>query len=318
MKRKLTIAGYVLVGLWVAFLSIRVLYKPKPQPQKHVVGLIGRTMNLIAGTNMTVTQVDNTTTGRLDVTISNTSSANVSSVNGAGTVSCSPTTGAVVCTGSGGSFTCSNLNPCAGGQLPAGGIGPGPGGTVLFTNLAGTTSQFLGLGGDIALSSISGSTALIAIDALQGASLSTAGTTNGDVLTFITGTGWTHSKPQKLYANVSGSTFPIGTSLSSCTTIGGVVVGSGQQAYVTAHAWVASTDGATPHSLLLNITNVTNSGSGQVGQVDLGPLGDATVSGENIDNSVGTFTYATQLARTGTLATGTVTAHWCSINVEVQ
>lgn len=73
------------------------------------LGLIQRQINLIAGANIGVSRVDNATTGQQDATISFTGAAGgVSSVNGTSGVSCSPTTGAVVCSATGSSVSSVN------------------------------------------------------------------------------------------------------------------------------------------------------------------------------------------------------------------
>ena len=63
--------------------------------------VVQRAVKLIGGTGVTVSASDNATTGQQEWTVNSTVTGGVSSVTGAGTVSCSPTTGAVVCTGSG-------------------------------------------------------------------------------------------------------------------------------------------------------------------------------------------------------------------------
>lgn len=63
-------------------------------------GHLHRETNFIDGTGISTTIVDNAATGSCDVTITNTApgGGGASSVTGAGATSCSPTTGAVVCT----------------------------------------------------------------------------------------------------------------------------------------------------------------------------------------------------------------------------
>jgi hypothetical protein len=342
--------------------TVRPMPAPQPShPLRSSAGHLKRQVNFIDGTGITTAVVDNDTTGQADVTVASTVTGGVSSVTGSSGVSCSPTTGAVACTNTGatsvtgaGSTSCS---PTTGAVTctTSNSVSNGLTGVATLTNhavlLGAGTSAINSVGPDSAVgrpllsqgSSADPSFGTLTVPyggtgdgafTLHGVVIgentsalnATSAGTAGQVLT-SNGSGADPSfqapaSTTKLYANVSGSTFTIGTSLASCVTVASVVVASGQSAYVTAMAWVVSTDGATLHNVDLNVTNVTNSGTGQVGQVDLGGTGglngDATLAGENIDNSVGTFTYAAQLLRTGTLATGTVTAHWCSIQAIVQ
>lgn len=57
-----------------------------------------RGFNIIDGTGISTTYANNATTGQADITITSTVVGGVSNVTGGGSTSCSPTTGAVVCT----------------------------------------------------------------------------------------------------------------------------------------------------------------------------------------------------------------------------
>jgi hypothetical protein len=172
--------------------------QPRPPPTSPTVhrygssaGHIKRQVNFIDGAGIASTVVDNDTTGQADVTIASTVTGGVSSVTGAGTVSCSPTTGPVVCTGSSG-FSCSNLGSCTGNQLPLTGLAApcNPANAKLMTwtgNVNGPQWEELGGGGDIGFTTpIPGvcGTDLFIVSRIQGQTVVFTSPQNGQVLGF--------------------------------------------------------------------------------------------------------------------------------------
>jgi hypothetical protein len=110
------------------------------------------------------------------------------------------------------SFACSNLSSCSSGQLPVGGLAHGTAMQTLFTNQAGTASEWDTITGDLGSpSSCGGGVCTMTLLSLQGTALSLPGRTTGDVIQF-NGAQWAHER-----VNVPHMVFPNG----ACANIPG-------------------------------------------------------------------------------------------------
>lgn len=272
-------------------------------------------------------------------TFTNTSTANVSSVTGAGTVSCSPTTGAVTCTGTGsgvssvtgagstscspttGAVTCTTSNSVSNGLTGATSFNSDG---VLYGNGTGPIQSTVAGTSLLPLVSQGGTAA----PTWQGLTMTGGGTgfTSCAINTVIAGSNVNSASPLRCLnpSQIFGVPGPMAFATGSCSITSSfavcgtasitLTINSGQVAYIWAHATVHNTAISTPANgflvdleinggtLIGTVTTGAAPGSGTVNETDV------NVDGMMQDGIAGTnVSFAIELAHTeGSAVTGGV------------